>query len=121
MKKAKVFYGEPETGKTRKAMEIAQGRNFVYLDGRSKKAIENRFYFSRVNSNTDLIIIDELPNGFNFEYFYGFVSSDRFYYEVNRKGCQSIPTPEFIFITNEKPKFTGRSFDLRFELVEFTK
>lgn len=122
MKPTKIFYGEPESGKSRKAREIAKGRNCLYLDGITKKQINSRFCFSRVTPQTDLIIIDGIPNKFDFELFYGFISCDRFYYEVQRKGVQSIPTPEFILITNEKPKKSDKaSFKRRFELIEFKK
>lgn len=119
MKPAKIFYGEPESGKTRKAREIAEGKNALFLDGYNPKL---RFQFSRCTSETEIIVIDGLPNGFDFENFYGFISSDRFYYEVQRKGFQSIPTPEFIFIINQKPQNSDNaSFKRRFELIEFKK
>jgi hypothetical protein len=102
MRKAKIFYGEPESGKTRKAREIAEGRNFLHID-----ASNGKINLKRVTKETELIIIDDLPDGFNFESVY-----DIFTYDM----------PDIIFITNEKPKYSGlASFDRRFELIEFKK
>lgn len=73
------------------------------IDGRSiQKKSNSQFLFDGVSNSTGLIIVDECPKNFDFNYFYGMITNDL---RVEKKGQNSfvIPfseSPKWAFATN---------------------
>lgn len=76
--------------------------NVVNLDGRDKKMIDNLFFLERVDSQTDLVNIDDISREANFFSFYNKISGDTV---VNPKSKSSFEikfdeSPYFSFTSN---------------------
>jgi hypothetical protein len=89
-KKITVIIGDADSGKTLKAKEIASSynqENVTWYDGRifNKKLYRHstRFYFSRCNLNTELLIIDDFGDASNIEMFYSYACEGL---EVEKQG-----------------------------------
>lgn len=99
MKKATIIYGPVLCGKTTLAQSIVRenGGSFIYL---SASDLPETIISRTIKS----IIIDDCPDGFDFESYFNSITS---------------PTEtKFIFVTNEKPKNNGASFEARFDLID---
>lgn len=130
--KAKIFVGDRATGKTRIAKMISEffePGKVAILDGRRFNS--NHFFpLQKIPSDTKLLIIDDCPEDFDYEYFFPY-NDNRFYegdisfrITVERQGEEReiIEVPFLIFTTNKiKPKwkFYGASFSERFDVVYF--
>lgn len=76
--------------------------NVVNLDGREKKMIDNMFFLERVDSQTDLVNIDDISQEANFYSFYNKLSGDTV---INPKSKTSFEikfekSPYFSFTSN---------------------
>lgn len=132
--KAKLFVGPKNTGKTRVAKMIAEfiGKNnsAYYFD--SDHVIRDPYAFSTLNSNTQLIIFDNLPLEFELEFFFpcedNRITGGDITFSIRKHeyGHQPeiIQVPYLIFITNYlNPKWNQQpikcSFYSRFDIIQF--
>jgi type II secretory pathway predicted ATPase ExeA len=106
-KKITVIIGDADSGKTLKAKEIASSynqENVTWYDGRifNKKSYRHgmRFYFSRCNLNTELLIIDDLGDASNIEMFYSYACQGL---EVEKQGKDPfIIYPKIIIVCSSE-------------------
>lgn len=129
--KAKIFVGGRGSGKNRTANMIAE-----YV-GREKTAIlpgrgfnDNCWIFSEIKEDTQLIIIDDCLDDFDYSRFFQ-VEDNRPYggdlkftitREIPAQKTQILHVPYLIFITTKlSPKLLefGDSFDALFEIIRF--
>ena len=129
--KAKIFVGGRDSGKTRMANMIAE-----YI-GKEKTAIlpgrefnDNCWIFSEIKEDTQLIIIDDCLENFDYSRFFQ-VEDNRpcggdlkftITREIPGQKTQIIHVPYLIFITTKlSPKWLeiGASFDARFDIIRF--
>lgn len=96
-----IFWGEPGTGKSRKAYEEAKGFGTVYYKPRGE-------WWDGYQQQTSVIIDD----------FYGWIKydellklTDRYPYQVPIKGGYEVFNSKFIFITSNKPYPEWYRFD----------
>ena len=121
MKKAFIFIGDRDSGKTKFAKLALRkfGDKAVYLDGRSFNPSNSNF-FNECTSETKLIIIDELKQDYLF-HFLEYVSKSEI--TINKKGEKpyKVKIERFIFILDSEPiDFNnGASFTRRFEIIRF--
>ena len=76
--------------------------NVNNLDGRDKKLLDNPFMLERIDSETDLVNIDDIAKETNFYSFYNKITGDMI---INRKGLKSFElkfeeSPNFTFTSN---------------------
>ena len=121
MKKAFIFIGDRDSGKTKFAKLALRkfGDKAVYLDGRSFNPSNSNF-FNECTSETKLIIIDELKQDYLF-HFLEDVSKGEI--TINKKGENSykVKIERFIFILDSDTfDFNNNaSFTRRFEIIRF--
>lgn len=118
MEKATIIYGHRESGKKDKAEEIAKQYKHVVRIGIWNRNIRGcQFLFSEVTEETDLIIIDDLRDDYDFEFWGPFIGGEII---VNKKMKAPFTrkTPKLLFIIDKKPISTGASFDRRFDFIE---
>ena len=121
MKKAFIFIGDRDSGKTKFAKLALRkfGDKAVYLDGRSFNPSNSNF-FNECTSETKLIIIDELKQDYLF-HFLEYVSKSEI--TINKKGEKpyKVKIERFIFILDSEPiDFNNdASFTRRFEIIRF--
>jgi len=129
--KAKIFVGGRESGKSRTANMIAE---YVGIEKTAiftgKQFNNNRWVFSEIKEDTQLIIIDDCPENFNYSRFfpvednrpYGGELKYKITREIPRQETQIIQVPYLIFTTNKLSKKWleyGASFKGRFEIINF--
>jgi energy-coupling factor transporter ATP-binding protein EcfA2 len=100
MNKITIIHGDPMTGKTTTAKALAglyNTPNVVFLGSPSKNDIENhRFFFSGCNHNTELIVIDDIPDTIALDSLIHFFSGE---IEVNARSKPPIKiSPDFILV-----------------------
>ncbi|NQU54360.1 MAG: hypothetical protein HQ522_17685 [Bacteroidetes bacterium] len=133
--KAKIFTGAQRTGKTRVANMISEyiGKDktaFICARRLNGHLSNLPLLFSEIPSNTELLIIDDCPEDFDYSFFFP-VEDNRpsggdlkFTIMKKERGKypQPIQIPQIIF-TTEKLKScwveSGASFLGRFDIVEF--
>ncbi|WP_273210452.1 hypothetical protein [Runella zeae] len=98
--KIDVFVGSACSGKTRKAREMYEGKEVVWIDGRKAKFGDMPFLLNEVTFSTECIIIDDVPNKLLP------MVAIRFFVEkltINRKGHAPIrvPRPKILIICSE--------------------
>lgn len=121
--KAKVFVGPPESGKSR----VAEIIKSVIGEDRSvtlyRNFQRNRFKYYDVSNDTELIIIDDVEDDFDFERLFNSVSNDGFKVTVDRPCVDSfeVTVPNLIIITESisKELADSASFKARFDVIEF--
>ncbi len=133
--KAKIFVGPSRSGKTRVANMIAEFIDkektaFICARKFNRHLSEIPFLLAGIPDNTELLIIDDCLEDFDFSFFFP-VQDDRPYggdlkFIVVRENPQEYPKeiliPKIIFTTeklNEKWTNYGASFNARFDIVEF--
>lgn len=126
--KAKIFVGPAYSGKTRTAQMISEyiGKDkSVFISGRGLVNY-SPFGLEAINSNTELLIIDDCPINFSFEKFYDVNINEKgeiidYSISVNKRAFVPIiyKIPKIIFTTNFSPTNKGESFNRRFEIIEF--
>lgn len=119
MKRGKIFYGLPDTGKFRLAKDIACTKNAVILDGRSHRFYENSFAFQMVTKDTDLIVVRDVPKSKLNAVLEVFSAGKQI---VNRKYYKPfvIDTPEVIITTNcDDSDVSPVLIKARFDLLKF--
>lgn len=123
MKKGIIFIGPQESGKTRKAREIANrflSPEAVWINAHKNQIENDPFVFSDCDENTKLVVIEEL-NLISLLCFLHVTSEGLV---VNRMGKeQIIINPRIIiefqsWVTKEMLP-TGASFARRFDVFEF--
>lgn len=92
--------------KTLKSLNLLQIATF---QGRDTRLTENKHLLDRINSDTDLINIDDAARNFDFNYFYTMITGDM---SVNPKGDKSFEidykdAPNFAFTSNFPPPIVG--------------
>lgn len=133
--KAKIYTGEPRSGKSRVATMISEhiGKEKTFwISARKirKDLSEIPFLFARISENTKLIIFDDCPPYFDYSFFfpvednqpYGGDLKFRITVEEPQKKRREILIPQLIFTTEKlDSKWTdfGASFNARFDIVEF--
>lgn len=133
--KAKIFVGGPETGKTRTAKMIAEyfrKDEVGFIEGRKlgRRSIkDDPWIFSHVPSECKLLIIDDVSENFDYEFFYPIHDYRynggilRFIIDKQDKGKEKemLLIPHLIFTTNKLPESWTQqeSFNSRFEVVDF--
>jgi energy-coupling factor transporter ATP-binding protein EcfA2 len=100
MNKITIIHGDSETGKTTTAKALAglyNTPNVVFLGYPSKNNIENhRFFFSGCNHNTELIVIDDIPDTIVLDSLIHFFSGEM---EVNAQSKPPIKiSPDIILV-----------------------
>ncbi len=70
-----------------KAIKKLALSSIVTLQGRDKKATENKHLLDRVSSNTDILLIDDAHRYFDFDFFYTMITGET---TVNPKGGKSF-------------------------------
>lgn len=91
------------SGKSFYLNAIGKMLNTFNIDGRTMQRKTNtQFLFDGVNSSTNLVMVDECPKDFDYNFFYGMISNDL---RVEKKGKDSrtIPfseSPKWAFATN---------------------
>ena len=70
-----------------KALKTLALSSIVTLQGRDKKATENKHLLDRVSSNTDILQIDDAHRYFDFDFFYTMITGET---TVNPKGGKSF-------------------------------
>lgn len=108
--KARIFIGPPETGKSRMAKLISEYRGADYtamFDGRELHKDMSLFV---VKAQCNLVIIDDCPIGFDYDYILGV-------FESYKLTCPF----DMIVTTNhlEKKCYESRNFEKNFELIGF--
>ena len=68
-------------------LHYLQLANIVTLDGRDGDMTKNNHFLDRVNSNTDILFIDDAAKNFPFDSFYGKITGQL---TINPKGSQSF-------------------------------
>lgn len=126
--KAKIFAGPAYSGKTKTAKMISEyiGKDkTVFIDAKQMN-IDNHFVFEEINFNTELLIIDDVPEDFSLERFYDVEYDENneikgYYFLVNKRCLppRIYSVPKVIIIANFFPNITGESLKRRFEIVEF--
>lgn len=121
MKKMKVLYGPTQSGKTKAAKQMVEGKNAVWIEFRNKKQLDNPYFFHKVNSATEVIVFDDVPVRFLED-----LMSHLFLQvlTINSKGQEAfqIERPDVIITTDatvsELPN--GESTKRRFEFIKFS-
>ena len=124
-KKGIIFVGPAESGKSRKAFEIAKKYKSIILNGREKHVFEHPFVFQIAEKDTELIVIDDLTSIRSIECFFSAINHNPDSgLVVNKKGESKCIIKPLILITlcsdisiNEIPN--GCSFRDRFDIYEF--
>jgi hypothetical protein len=103
MEKSIIIIGPAESGKTKKAREIASSycpENVVMIDGR-KKLIDDPFLFSHCDSAIELFFVDDILRPKTLEYLYGVLRSDEI--TINKRGKKpfTIKPPRAILTCDE--------------------
>ena len=132
--KAKLFVGQPRSGKTRTAMMISEffnKENVSIVDGRKfdRYIISYPFLLSEVSDKTELLIIDDLHPDFDFSFFFPVKRENddsgnfKFLITIERQGSSRIQLkiPYLIFTSNFLDPKLGLSpvFSNRFDVIEF--
>jgi hypothetical protein len=124
-RKAKIFVGPSKSGKTRTAKVIAEylgSEEFAIISGR-KFDIKNPFLFSQLSASTKLLIIDDLPNHYNLEKLYPFISNSGVEIKIEKRSklAEYCITPDLIITTNQIDEKIRKSisFSSRFDVIEF--
>ena len=119
--KAKIFVGPAYSGKTRTAQMISEyiGKDkSVFISGRNLVNY-SPFGLEEINSNTELLIIDDCPINFSFEEFYHVNINEKgeiidYSISVNKRAfvpiilivMATIDIYKVVIKTNEKPTKT---------------
>lgn len=125
MKKGIIFVGPAESGKSRKAFEIAKNYKSIILNGRNKRALESPFVFQMAKKDTELIVIDDLILVDGIEYFFPAINNQPDAgLNVNKKGENRFVIKPLILITMcsdvlLKDIPNGASYRERFDVYEF--
>lgn len=110
MRKIVVITGEPSSGKSRLSEFIRLGYdNPVLVDGAGfRKGQKMECFFNAVTSNTDLIVVDELPAEHLKEFIY--LSTDSL--TVSKQGVDGFQMvcPKIVLILNGYPKIDDVDF-----------
>jgi hypothetical protein len=119
MEKMQIFVGPPASGKSRKAREITEGKNALWLLARNGKRFpESNFQLDQVTDETEYIVIDDARGNIN--QIAQFFFNERL--QIDRMGKLPIVVnrPKIIITTDQVDyKFdTSLSFIRRFEIVK---
>ena len=117
-KKGKIFYGG-RFGKLRLAQDISETKKTVWISARHPECLSRPFAFECVNSDTELIIIDDLPATKLNEVLW-LVSSEKLIVNKMYTGKFEVDVPEIIVTTNcDESDVSGASIEARFDVIRF--
>ena len=121
MEKIQIFFGPAGSGKTKKILELAEGKKSVFLNGRNLY-YQNfaKFFYQDLDLDTELLIIDNVPISDIKNLMY-FLFDDRIVVNKQSKTPFEMIRPKTI-ITVCSDKFQlskGAAFTERFEIIEF--
>lgn len=97
----KIICGDRASGKTRKAKEMIQGADAVWVDSFKLKS---PFWAQEINENTKVVVIDNLVESKDFRFLYEIRSiciADKMKIDRPCKERLTIPAPDFILIFDE--------------------
>jgi len=126
MKKGLIFCGPSESGKSRKAIEIAANfKSVVFICQSTKFFNQDPFIFSGCDNYTELIVVDEIKDINDVEHFFSaFREAPEGGLHVNRRYQCPIKINPLILIVcssdiliSDIPK--SSSIDARFDIIEF--
>lgn len=125
MHKGLVFVGPSESGKTRKAREIAglyDPKNVTWIAGRNTKGLLNSQMLNKCRPETELIVVDDLKVGFGLSFFYDWVT-DELVINPSHWPCFSIKPKLLItgdYLTTMENLRLQDSDRRRFDFVDFS-
>jgi len=110
------------SGKSFLFRTLAMLMKSVKLSGRNKRLMDNPHVFDQVTKATDLILVDDCNQSFDFNTFYDLITADL---TVNPKNNQSytIPfaeSPKFAFTTNYVPNKFDASTEARLLYIVYS-
>jgi hypothetical protein len=118
--KIDVFFGPAESGKTRRAHELYDGKNAAWFDGRNKRLFKNPSPFANVTDETEVIIIDDLPLTMLQEAIFT-LSVHELVINAKMKKPFSIPRPKIVITVehDDKALIAGHSLLRRANFIRF--
>jgi len=122
MEKIKVFIGPPASGKSRKARELAEGRNVFWKFPKSDNSVFTPFMLYGLDKDTEIIIIEEIQSKKKLETLIYEFFNDKLVINIPRRTFFEIPRPEIILICDFDsyiPK--EESIKRRIEITDFGK
>lgn len=120
--KTEIFVGPADSGKTRRARELAEGKKAKLFNGRQigyKSIVDNRFYFSDLDGTEELIVVDDVPLKFLYDFLCWLFDPNMM---VDRQGQRPIAfrrPPMIITVECDDYELIGHSFQRRFSIVKF--
>lgn len=120
MEKITIIYGPAQSGKTRLASDIAKGKNALWLNGRNYFKSRSNFKLQELTEETELIIIEDIPQNFALQSMYEFADRSILYFKRGHASLFEIQRPKMIFVLDVAEfKFpTGASIDARFDFIK---
>ena len=110
MNEITIIIGAQETGKTRTARKIIQGRKSIELDGSQMVNGKDKFYFGYVEDDTEVILIDDCVYS---DYLKDLIYGNDIIVERCGKDRKIIPTPDLIIITDVETVLVMEKFRKR--------
>lgn len=121
MKKGIILIGLPDTGKSRIANLLTAGKKHITIDARNTNLLDDRFTYSYCETDTQVIIFDDLLNFKNqLEKLFNLVTDGVL---VDKKGKKSfIIFPQIIVTINGafSDLKMGASLERRFDVFELS-
>ena len=121
-RESEVGESNGRTGKSLLGMAMEQLLSTVVIDGKQKEMDKDQFLWEEVDSNTDLVFIDDVRVNFDIEAFFNVITGRM---KINSKGAKKFTlkredTPKFIISTNHALNGDGDSFRDRQHLLGFS-
>jgi primase-polymerase (primpol)-like protein len=103
------------SGKSLILSGLSKIRNVVILDGKNFDGNDDRFAFQNVSEDTDIAVLDDIKDKFNFESVFHLITGD---FGIEKKGKQKqiLPfeqSPKIAFTSNYMLNGEGPSFEAR--------
>lgn len=94
------------SGKTFMLRFLKYFKNMEMVNGRDKKLTDNQFFMDRVTENTDLLLIDDAQEYFNFNYFYSMITDNMVvnYKNAKSKEIDFKDAPKIVITSNFAPR-----------------
>jgi len=119
MEKINIIYGPAQSGKSRLAKKLAESKNTLWISGRYYFKSRSQFRFQELTNETELIVIDDIPQKFVLEAMAEFANRTIIYSKRGYPSLFEIPKPKMIFTLDVADfKFPeGSSIDARFDFI----
>lgn len=115
MKKATLILGPPQSGKSKKVIELIEQEGYQHPVFINEQEIIGSLQY-KLNQDTDVVIIDDCPRNMDYEPYYNDISRG---VHISPKGEETtMIQPAFIFTSCYRPLTIGASFDYRFDIIE---